>query len=261
MPAVSKVTSIVSPITRDTIAVALKAAFTNAGYTNLVEDYAATTTSDRILIYRLDFSPTTYGTIFLENRITNLRAISDRITTAWDTNTHAPATGAFTSPYSSSVAFGTTARVNFIAVNHPESRLILIDQGTTTSATLGVIRPAIKPDWWLESSHPFAWIAQTPTMLNQLGFTGAVTQNPYAVTTPYPLLYISALAANSPGNKPDAIAGIATILSPNNRSWAGIFSNEFALTSSTGKRGDMIGEFLMLANGTSAIAVRSNVPS
>lgn len=259
MPAVSKINSITSPINRDTLAVGLKTAFTNAGYTTLVEDYAATSTSDRLLIYSLNFNSSTYGTIFLENRITSARSLTSRISTGWDIATHT-ATG-FTSAYTSSVSLGAIARVNFTAVNHPETRLVIVEQGTTTSTILGIIRPGVKPDWWLESSHPFAWIPQTSAMTNMLGFTGATTQNPYATTSPYPLLYVSALAANSPGNKPDAIAGMAMILSPTNRSWAGIFSNELALCSTTGKRGDMIGDFLLLGSGTSALAVRSNVPA
>jgi hypothetical protein len=237
----------------------LKTAFTNAGYTTLVEDYAATTTSDRLLIYRVDFSAATYGSIFLENRITSGRSLTSRISTGWDTTTHT-ATG-FTSAYTSSISLGAIAKVTFTAINHPELRLVIVEQGTTTATTLGIIRPGVKPDWWLESSHPFAWTPQTSTMLNFLGFTGATTQNPYASTAPYPLIYVSALAANSPGNKPDAIAGIAMILSPTNRSWAGIFTNEVALCSTTGKRGDMIGDFLLLGSGISALAVRSNVPA
>lgn len=259
MPAVSKISSISSPINRDTLSAALKTAFTNAGYTTLVEDYAASTTSDRILIYRLDFNSSTYGSIFLENRITSARSLTSRISTGWDTTNHV-ATG-FTSTYTSSISLGAIARVNFTAINHPETRLVTVEQGTTTSTTLGIIRPGVKPDWWNESAHPFAWIPQTSAMNNLLGFTGATTQNPYATTSPYPLLYVSAFAGNSPGAKPDAIAGMAMILSPTNRSWSGIFSNELALCSTTGKRGDMINDFLLLGNGTSALAVRSNIPA
>lgn len=259
MPAVSKISSISSPINRDTLAVGLKAAFTNAGFTTLVEDYAASSTSDRLLIYSINFSGGTYGTIFLENRITSARSLTSRISTGWDISTHT-ATG-YTSAYTSSVSLGAIAKVTFTAINHPETRLVIVEQGTTTSTILGIIRPGVKPDWWNESTHPFAWTPQTSAMSNLLGFTGATTQNPYASTSPYPLLYVSAFAGNSPAAKADAIAGIAIILSPTNRSWSGIFSNELALCSTIGKRGDMIGDFLLLGTGTSALAVKSNVPA
>lgn len=258
MPAVSKISSISSPINRDTLAAALITAFSNAGYSAIHDDFT-NASGVRSLVYRQQFNANTHGTIFLENQITQTRIISSRITTSWNLTTHTP--GAIATALSSSVSFGALARVNFTAINHPELRLVLMEQGTTAAQILGIVRPAIAPPWWSEATYPYAFIPQNVNLNTFLPFPSA--NNPYASTANYPLLYISQLAANAPiSNLPDAIAGAALILSPTNKGVSGAFSNEVALCSGTGlKRGDMLGEFLLLYPATSGIAVRSNIPA
>lgn len=258
MPATSRVTVLSSGITRETIYTNLKTALNLAGYTTLVDE-STDTANTRSLVHSVQLSPTTHGTIFLENRLTSTRILSSRIFTTYNTTTKTA--GAIATPFNSSVQFNITARITFTSINHPELRLVVIEQGVGTIATIiGIARPAVKPTWWDENSYPYAFIAQSNTINNFLAFPAA--NNPYANTNPYPLLYISQLAQKTPVvAQADAIAGIAAILPPVAQGWSGIFSNEVALCSASGlKRTDMIGEFLLLSGGVSALAIRSNVP-
>lgn len=258
MPATAKLINIAPPITRDAIALGLKSAFTAAGYTTLVEDYAASATSDRILVYRLDLSAATRGTIFLENRITNTRVVNCRIATTYSTASHA--LGAIATVAQSTVTFIGTTQIRLTAIAHPEAPLVMMEQGTSTAQILGVVRPANKPAWWDENTHPYATIPQTNALTSWLPFPAA--NNPYNSAVNYPLLTISQLAAAAPNTLNDVMGGFAAIMSNTNKGYMGVFSNELALCSAPGlKRGDMLGEFLLLNTGTSALAIRSAVPT
>lgn len=258
MPAVSKISSISSPISRQTIGDALKVAFANAGYSTLVDDYT-NASGVRSLVYQVSYGTATYSTIFLETQINLSRVVSSRIGTSWNVSTHTM--GAIATALSSSVTFNALAKVTFTAIAHSEMRLVVMEQGTTTAQIMGIIRPSLKPTWWDENTYPFAFTPQNVNLNTFLPFPTA--NNPYASTANYPLLYISQLAANAPiSNLPDAIAGAALILSPTNKGVSGAFSSEVALCSGAGlKRGDMIGEYLLLYPATSGIAVKSNVPA
>jgi hypothetical protein len=257
MPAIASLISLDTGVTNLTLANTLRTALEFAGYNTV--DFFTAANSDRVLISRFNFNPNTYGTIFLENRVTTTRGIYQRLITNWDSVNRVPPTTAIATPNNTTVTFG-TAKTLFTVVNHPEFRMVMVEQGTSYQFA-GYARPATKPAWWDENTYPYVF---APTNNALTAFNG-FPANPYGTTGAYPLLYITQMSQTTPiTNKPDVLEGAGILLPPiaSPKGYVGVFSSDIGICSATGlRRGDMIENFLLLSIGISALGIKSNAPS
>jgi hypothetical protein len=270
MVAIAKVTTLSPTITRATLADAIKVAMSNAGLT-LFDDFTDSANA-RHLIYRLNFNTKTYGTLFLDVKNPSLLSVSQSMMTGWNASTHAMPTGAIASASSSATTFAASASLSLTAINHPEAKLVLIDNSTNTNPLfLGYVRPNQNPgSWWDENLYPYLFLPRVGTFNSFLSFTTTLSPDNIAAGYYYSPNTISNLT------NPDATgamvqAGALQLVSPGT-AYTGKnprFSNEFGLAAATGyKRGDMLinasdanDKFLLLTpGGNSGICLRSNTP-
>lgn len=152
--------SLAATITQSNFVTALKTAFTNAGFTNLVDEFTSGT--DKILVYDFVSDNTkTVGTLYLRVRITTALLIAQQLYTTWTVGTH---TGTNASTEVTYITLATTSPVNFIALNgSSEYRFVVITQGSLF-ALLGVLAPASRPAWWDLNSWSWGFITTGSTL-------------------------------------------------------------------------------------------------
>lgn len=269
MVAIAKVSTLSPTINRATLADAIKVAMANAGL-SLFDDFTDPANA-RHLIYRLNFNTKTYGTLFLDVKNPSLLSISQSMMTGWNATTHAMPTGAIASASSAAVTFANSASLSLTAINHPEAKLVLIDNSAGINPLfLGYVRPNQNPgSWWDENLYPYCFLPRGGVFNSFISFIGSLSPDNIAAGYYYAANTISNLS-NADANGCMVQAGALQLLSPG----TGLtgknprFSNEFALAAATGyKRGDMLinasdanDKFLLLTAGNSGICLRSNTP-
>jgi hypothetical protein len=250
-------TSLAATITQTTLVNAIKTAFTNAGYSTLVEGYASGT--DQILVYQFVTDATKiYGTVYLRIRITTALAIFQQLFSTWVAGTHANTNG-------STEVFGTTVSssiaINFVSLNGGlEYGLVLLTQGTTF-IPLGVIAPITRPSYWDLNSWNWGFIFNDNTLFTWL----SCNLNSFSNQSYDTFLNNARLGtANSITLRRDILGGI-TLLSQSNRGIAGQTSNDIGMGCFSGNsRYDSASSYgssavyLVITNVAGGLAIRTS---
>ncbi|MBD2503421.1 hypothetical protein [Anabaena azotica] len=133
---------------------ALRDALISVGYTSF-DTFLVGSAEHRILA--LNSSSAAKGTVYLQISCNSSFNTGYQLHESW--NTSPTARGGTNSTINVGIggfAAGTTA-VTFYSVNHPEAKLVTIEQGTSQSV-VGVIRPkGIAPSWWNENDFAYAF--------------------------------------------------------------------------------------------------------
>lgn len=211
-------TTLGTNFTQATLFAAIKTAMANAGFSAPIDDYTSGT--DRIVIYAFITDATkVYGTTYYRIRVASSLIIYSSLYQNWNTGTH---NGANPSNEYSFLALSTNVAVNFTALNGgSEYKFLFITQGTIL-VPLGVISPAIKPNWWNLNSWNYAFIWANGALS---GF-GSTALNPYGNVAYSPIINTALMAnANPQTNVSDILTGIV-ILTNTNRGIAGKTSEE-----------------------------------
>ena len=129
-----------SGFNQTTLGNAIITAFTNAGFSTPIQDYLDVSNNRQIIWQVVANSLKTYGTFFIKVQITTALAVTQTLSTGWNTTTKV-ATNA--SSANTSVTYNNTIAVQFKSINGGnEFKLPYIYQiGTTLSQILGYIYP------------------------------------------------------------------------------------------------------------------------
>lgn len=256
MPATRTTTTLASGITQATVVTALLAAFSSAGYSAPYDNYTSGT--DQILVYEFVYDSTkTYGKVYYKIRITSALIIVYQICSAWNTTSkvasNAPAEAAL-------ITLANTSTISFDALNGgSEYKFVVITQ-LGTSAILGIICPANKPDWWNVNTFPYGLVFNSTSLSN---FTSC-SLNPYSSN-----LYTSFFNATNFGlpnqqtNKRDVITEMV-IISSSNRGVAGKTSSDIGMGACNGSgKFDLLTfpgsslEYLVINNTPGGLVIRT----
>ena len=141
-------------LTTASIANAVRDALISVGYT-LFESYLASGVEHRIMA--LNSSIATKGTVYLQISVNSAGAIAHLFHEAWNTGTKAGTNSSSSTQYATVV--GTTA-LNLRAVNHPEFKGVVLEQGTI-QGVIALVRPkGTVPSWWNENSYPYQFLTR-----------------------------------------------------------------------------------------------------
>lgn len=252
----------VTAITQTALANAIKNAFSLAGYgSSPFDEYSSGT--DRYLIYQLIFDQAkTYGTVYLQIKITSNLGLSQRLYSNWDAVAH---TGQNSSTETASVAVNSVAQIDFMGLTKsPEMRLVMVYQGAT-AICLGYLRPEFKPSWWNENVYPYCMIPNTLGLFatwyipSLTPFTGSLTTSGRIQAS---FTQAQMVSPNPISARRDVIPGV--LFFPwSNEGVAGRSSTDLAIVASGNLlRQDVIQvtpgqeEYVLLGGGTGQPAVR-----
>ena len=226
---------------RTTLKEGIKTSMTQAGITNLVDDYDDP--NYHYLVYEVVLAPgKTQGTIYLYIRVSTGLTIYQKFVTDYD-----PIAKTFSAEgHEFSTAFS-SVDIDIWAIAHPEARLLIIRQ-LTNYRYLGYIRPQNKPAWWDENSYPYCFSPRDSQMEYFYGFHTALS--PYNHSASNSNLYYSnyplRLAYPNPEGKMDLLPAFY-LGAPEEKGNAGVFSEDFNYAAAAAMS---IGDEIVVTSGT-----------
>lgn len=163
---------------------AIRDALISIGYT-LFDAFSVTSTEHRI--FTLTSSNATKGTIFLQISVnSSFGTFSHQLHETWNTSTKVGTNSAVN--YNMPGFGAATTSVFLYAVNHPEAKLLIIEQGIA-QGIIGVFRPKQSPpSWWNENN--FAYIFQAKYSTSPANSRLGSTTSPFGNAIDYEYLQL-----------------------------------------------------------------------
>jgi len=174
--------SITPPINSTTLLAGLETAMQNAGFGTKIHRYVVgNETRD---VYRVQFSPDTYGTAYFITAVTNNLSIGCSLHYDFNTSTNTGSSLPANSYTNMTVQNG--AGVNFVAFNGgTQFKMVLIIQGVAVGA-LSLVRPSLaRPNFWTDNQYPYFFMGSYITGSNKFttwAATGGASLHPYSYT-------------------------------------------------------------------------------
>lgn len=234
----------------------IKLGFTNAGFSNIVDQYIAGT--DKIIVYGIVLdSAKTFGTTYLRVRVTSTLVIATAIYTAWNATAH---TGSNASNEVAYPALVSSAPINFVALNGGDEFKFAVLWSGAVTLFLGFIAPANRPAWWDLNTWNYCFFPTDSTLT--LLYSSLL--NPYNTQTTHTSLNNVYMGlSNLQTNRRDVLPGVI-FYNASNRGIAGRTSDDLIMVAASGaSRFDTIQipgdtkEYLLLSNVSGGLAVRT----
>lgn len=164
----------------------------------------------------------------------NIYPLGYSFTPGYAANANITWMGSFYGTYSVNNPLGYTYNMNdfvlFRAINHPEIRGVFTLQPNRAPIFHGYVRPANKPNYWDENTHPYIFLPVTPHFSLFQTFGGSYSPHNFTWATWHPLgtPNLNYTYPNNQTTKRDILAG-PTILSADRGAVLGKFSNDLVL--------------------------------
>ncbi len=237
MPATRTDSNLLAPFTLTNFLTAFKAAMDDAGYSAPFDEFGS---NNENIVFEYNFDSTSAkGKAYLKATVAfdssaRTVTISQNFYDSWDTSadTGSNASTTYTSP-----AFSVDSQIFFTAISHPEVRLVIVMQGASLYH-FGLIRPANMPKFWNDNYKNSRLYAFIPEDSNLKSFKGLA-----AAGTPYNSASNSLMWTMATLQTANDLIGATPLpemlvspflMAPINFGTNGQFSNEIAITASTG---------------------------
>ncbi|ARV59145.1 hypothetical protein BZZ01_11285 [Nostocales cyanobacterium HT-58-2] len=246
--------SLAANFTQASLIDAIKQGFTNAGFSNPVDEF--TSGSDKNLVYsQIVDSNKKYGSNFIKVRLTTGFSIYQQIFTAWNPSNHSGENGS--NEYGYYYGFDSKSPVNIVSLNGGnEYKFNCLSQGGSFWL-LGILVPEKRPTWWDLNSFSYGFIPAN-FYLNEWRSSNV---NPYSNSTySVSLAYGQLTNPNPQTNKRDIMAGLL-FYTQSNCGIACKTSDELVMCSANGiARYEFIQasgmQYLVVNPGAGGLAVR-----
>lgn len=147
-------TSTTGTLTTLLIANYVRDALISVGYT-VFDSYTSGSTEVRVMA--LNLSGATKGTVYLQVTVGSNGSMSTTLHEAWNTTSR---TGTNSLASNGIATSNNTTAIYFYAVNHPEFKGLVLEQGAMQNV-IGILRPKVNPpNWWNENIYPYAFFAR-----------------------------------------------------------------------------------------------------
>ena len=246
---------VASTVTRQNLYNGIKQAFTNAGYSNPIDEYE--TSYDAYCIYEVILDATkAYGKAYLRVRVNNDLGVANQLFATWDAAANNGQYAGHDLGYNN---LANNVQVNFVSLNAaPEYRFILVHQ-LQNYYPLGWIQPANKPAWWDMASFPYVFLPYT-TSFGDFRCTGLSPVS--TIEFDSSLNNYRMQVANAVTSRRDILAGVF-FFARSNQGIIGRTSDDLVMVSASGlTRFDTIQvpeqtqEYLLLNPNYGGLAVR-----
>jgi hypothetical protein len=152
-----------TPQTISGIAGNLSTAFTNAGFGNPINSYNTANGDFHNVFQIVGDNTVTKGTIFFDSWVTNQtsssaqRQIFSQIFDTWNSTSGTNGSNIYVYPSSpaSSLSIVNGQPIIFTSINHPELKVVSVQQLSYGQYFFGILRPKNIPDWWNQNVFPY----------------------------------------------------------------------------------------------------------